>query len=235
MQDTGHQATVGILILDTKFPRPPGDIGNVKTWPFPVIYKKVEGASPERVVHQQGEGLLDPFIAASHELIDEGADGITTTCGFLALFQDELSAAVPVPLVTSSLMQVDMVNRMLAPTKRAGVLTILASALTPRHLAQAGVPADTPIGDTSAGVEFNRAILNNEPEMDLAKAREDNVAAAVALKDANPDLGAIVLECTNMVPYAADMAAATGLPVYSIETFVSWFQQGLSPKRFPAS
>jgi Asp/Glu/hydantoin racemase len=227
------QATVGILTLDTRFPRPPGDIGNPKTWPFPVIFRIVEGASPERVVHRRGEGLLDPFITAAHELIDQGAHGITTTCGFLALFQDELAAAVPVPLITSSLMQVDLVNRMLPPGKRAGVLTILASALTPAHFAGARVPEGTPVGDTSAGVEFNRAILNNEPEMDLALARRDNIDAAIALQQANPDLGAIVLECTNMVPYAADMAKATGLPVYSIETFVTWFQQGLSPKRFP--
>lgn len=225
-------ASVGILMLNTRFPRIPGDIGNVLTWPFPVHFKMVEGASPDQVVHKKGEGLLEPFIEASHELISEGADGITTSCGFLALFQDELSAAVPVPVVTSSLMQVDLVNRLLPPSKRAGVLTILASALTDEHLAKAHVPAGTPIGDTSQGLAFNQAILGNKPEMDIDQARADNIAAALALKADNPDLGALVLECTNMVPYAADMAKATGLPVYSIETFVTWFQSGLSPRRF---
>jgi len=219
-------------MLNTRFPRIPGDIGNALTWPFPVHFKMVEGASPEQVVHNKGEGLLEPFIAASHELIAEGADGITTSCGFLALFQDELAAAVPVPVVTSSLMQVDPVNRMLPASKRAGVLTILASALTDQHLAKAHVPAGTPIGDTSHGRAFNQAILGNEPEMDIDQARADNIEAALALQAANPDLGALVLECTNMVPYAADMAKATGLPVYTIETFVTWFQSGLSPRRY---
>jgi hypothetical protein len=104
--------------------------------------------------------------------------------------------------------------------------------LTDEHLAKAHVPAGTPIGDTSKGRVFNQAILGNKPEMDIDQARTDNIEAAVALQAANPDLGALVLECTNMVPYAADMAKATGLPVYSIETFVTWFQSGLSPRRF---
>ncbi len=202
------------------------------TWPFPVLYKTVQGASPERVVHQKGAGLLEPFIAAAEELIAEGADGITTTCGFLSLFQQELAAAIPVPVLTSSLLQVDLVNRLLPPGKKAGILTISSAALTAEHLEKAGVPPGTPIGSTKAGSEFNRAILNDAPEMDLEQARRDNIAAALGLKAAHPELGAIVLECTNMVPYAADMAAATGLPVYSIETFITWFQSGLSPRRF---
>lgn len=232
MAECNVTASVGILMLNTRFPRIPGDIGNVATWPFPVHFKMVEGASPDQVVHKKGEGLLEPFIEASHELIAKGADGITTSCGFLALFQDQLAAAVPVPVVTSSLMQVDLVNRLLPPTKRAGVLTILASALSDEHLAKAHVPAGTPIGDTSQGLAFNQAILGNQLKMDIDQARADNIEAALALQAANPDLGALVLECTNMVPYAADMAAATGLPVYSIETFVTWFQSGLSPRRF---
>ena len=69
-------------------------------------------------------------------------------------------------------------------------------------------------------------------ELDVEAARSDNVEAALALKEANPDLGAIVLECTNMVPYAADIRAATGLPVFSILNFVSWFQASLVPPRF---
>ncbi|MGI9464100.1 MAG: aspartate/glutamate racemase family protein [Aestuariivirgaceae bacterium] len=228
------QAAVGILMLNTRFPRIPGDIGNVLTWPFPVYFKVVEDASPAQVVHKKGAGLLEPFITAAHELVAEGADGITTSCGFLALFQDELAKVLPVPVITSSLMQVDLVNRLLPRGKRAGVLTILASALTADHLAKAGVPAGTPLGSTAPDSEFNRAILGNLPEMDIETARADNIDAALALQKAHPDLGAIVLECTNMVPYAADMAAATGLPVYSIETFVTWFQSGLSPRRFEA-
>jgi len=227
-----YGAAVGILMLEARFPRIPGDMGNALTWPFPVHYKVVRGASPDRVVRHGARGLLETFIAAARELVADGVDGITTNCGFLALFQRELAAAVPVPVATSSLMQVAMVNGLLGPARRAGILTVSASALTAEHLDKAGVPQGTPVGTTEGGREFTRAILGNEMELDVEAARRDNVEAAVALKECHPELGAMVLECTNMVPYAGDIRAATGLPVFSIETFLTWFQAGLSPRRF---
>ncbi|WP_037315778.1 aspartate/glutamate racemase family protein [Ruegeria halocynthiae] len=224
-----YGASVGILMLDARFPRIPGDMGNALTWPFPVHYRIVRNASPDLIVRHRGHGLLDAFVEAAQELVQDGVDGITTNCGFLSLFQKELSDAVPVPVVTSSLMQVEMVNRVLPSDKRAGILTISASTLTPDHLRCAHVPEGTPIGSTEGGREFTRAILGNELTLDTEKARADNIRAALAMKDEHPDLGALVLECTNMCPYAADIQVATGLPVYSIVSLVSWFQAGLRP------
>lgn len=228
---TVYGAQIGILMLEARFPRIPGDMGNALSWPFPVHYKVVRGASPDRVVRHQGEGLLDAFIDAARELEAEGVDGITTTCGFLSLFQSALAGAVSVPVVTSSLMQVAQVNAMLAPGRRAGILTISQSSLTPEHLRSAGVPPETPVGSTEGGRAFTRTILGNELELDVEAARADNVDAAVALRNAHPELGAIVLECTNMAPYAHDIRAATGLPVFSILTLINWFQASLSPNK----
>lgn len=227
-----YGAAVGILMLEARFPRIPGDMGNALSWEFPVQYRVVRSASPDLVVRQGARGLLPLFIAAARDLVASGADGITTNCGFLSLFQEELAAAVNVPVAASSLMQVNLVNALLPPGRRCGILTISGSSLTDRHLRAAGVPPGTPIGTTEGMREFTRVILGNEPELDVAAARQDNVDAARALADTHPDLGAIVLECTNMVPYAADIRAATGLPVFSIESFVNWFHAGLAPRRF---
>lgn len=229
-----RRASVGILMLDTRFLRIPGDIGHAATWPFPVQYRTVRAASPDRVVRHRAEGLLDAFIAAGRELVAEGAQGITTSCGFLSLVQQDLAAALDVPVAASSLMQVPMVDRLLPPGRRSGILTISGSTLTPAHLAAAGVAADTPVGSTEGGREFTRAILDDAPTLDVAAARADTVEAALALQAAHRDLGALVLECTNMTPYAADISAATGLPVFTMESFVSWFQSGLMPRRYPA-
>src|ERR1700755_1147782 len=117
-----YGARVGILMLETRFPRIPGDMGNAETWPFPVLYKVVPGASPRRVVYEKAQGLLDEFLAAADELVRLGADGITTTCGFLSLFQREIAT----PVATSSLMQIPFIERVLPPNKRVGVLTISA-------------------------------------------------------------------------------------------------------------
>ena len=94
------------------------------------------------------------------------------------------------------------------------------------------MPDGTPVGSTEGGREFTRVLLDNELELDVEAARQDNVEAAEKLQREHPELGAIVLECTNMLPYAADIRDATSLPVYSMLSFVSWFQSGLVPRRF---
>ncbi|MEM9222499.1 MAG: aspartate/glutamate racemase family protein [Pseudomonadota bacterium] len=224
-----YGASLGILMLDARFPRIVGDMGNAATFPFPVQYRLVGGASPDRVVRHNAEGLLENFIEAARDLRRHGVDGITTNCGFLSLFQSELAAAVDIPVATSSLMQVPAVNALLPPGKCAGVLTISGSTLTSAHLTNAGVPQDTPLGTTEGGKEFTRAILGDEYSLDVALAQEDNVVAATDLCGRHPEVGAIVLECTNMTPYAAAISAATGRPVFSMVNFVSWFQSGLAP------
>lgn len=224
---------IGMVMLDARFPRVPGDVGHAASWPFPVHFKPVPGATPDHVVRHRAEGLLDDFIAAGRELVAMGVAGIVTNCGFLSLYQQELAAALPVPVMTSSLMQVGMLNALLPAGKRAGILSIAGSSLTSAHLESASVPPGTPIGSTEGGREFTRAILGNEDALDTALARQDNIDAARALQAEHPDLGAIVLECTNMAPYAAAIHAATGLPVYSMVDFVCWFQAGLRPRTFP--
>src|SRR3954454_8539016 len=89
-----YGAPLGILMLEARFPRITGDMGNGETWPFPVLFRVVRGASPERVVLNGAKGLLPDFVAAARDLVDLGAEAITTNGGFLTLFQAELSAAV---------------------------------------------------------------------------------------------------------------------------------------------
>ncbi len=226
-----YGASVGILLLETRFPRLPGDGGNAATWPFPMLYRVVTGATPDRVVRDRG-GIVDAFAAAARELVSIGADGITTNCGFLVLCQDRLARECGVPVAASSLLQVPWVERLLPPGRRVGVLTVEAGSLTPRHLECAGARPDTPVEGTEDGAEFTRVLLGDEPEIDVERAREDVVAAALRLVERRRDVGAIVLECTNMPPYASDVSRATGLPVYDFYSFVCWFQAGLRPRAF---
>ncbi len=229
---TVYGASVGILMLESRFPRIPGDTGNAGTWPFPVLYKVVRGATPDLVVRRGAAGLAEHFVDAARELVADGADGITTTCGFLTLFQDQLAAATGVPVATSSLMQVPLVQGLLPPGRRVGILTISKASLTPEHLKASGVPVDTPIAGTDEGREFSRAILDDEPTLDIDLARSDLIDAGKQLIGDFPDTGAIVLECTNMVPFAADLRQTLGLPIFSIYSFVTWFQAGLTPRIF---
>lgn len=230
---TVYGASVGVMMLETQFPRIYGDIANAMTWPFPVQYRIVPGATPDKVVRQDPRALVDGFIAAARDLVALGCDGLTTNCGFLALIQDQVAEAIPVPVATSSLMQVPLVQQLLPRGRRVGIITISRTNLSEAHLRAANAPLDTPIVGTDNGRAFTHGILDDQPSMDFAACRLDLLDAARELVTEHENIGAIVLECTNMTPYAADIRKLTGLPVFSIYTFVRWFQQGLVPDRFP--
>ena len=228
--------TVGILMLDTRFPRIPGEMGNATTFDFPVRYHRVEGASPDRVVRKGQRELLPSFVEGARYLEREGVGAVTTNCGFLAQFQEEMAAAVSIPVFTSALMLVPLVHRMLPRGRAVGILTVDASSLRPAHFAGAGITPDVPtvVAGLETEKEFTRVLLGDELELDVEVARRENVAVARRMVDAHPEVGAIVLECTNMPPYRGDIQAATGLPVFDIVSLVRMahdaLRQGLAPR-----
>jgi Asp/Glu/hydantoin racemase len=214
-------ATLGILMLDTRFPRVLGDIGNPRTFAFPVRYRTVRGASPRRVVVERDPALLAPFIEAARELEEGGATAITTSCGFLALFQRELAEAVRVPLWTSSLLLVAEIEARLGAGRRVGIVSADAVSLTADHLRAVDAAADTPIEGLAVDSALRATLFDDRAELDVEEASRATVAAALRLVARRPDVAEIVLECTNLPPYADAVHAATGLPVHDITTLIS--------------
>ena len=93
---------LGILMLDTRFPRIEGDIGNPASFDFPVIFQKLEGIGPSDAVSAEPDRprVMAALARNAQKLSDAGAVGISTSCGFLALFQNELASVSPVPVAT---------------------------------------------------------------------------------------------------------------------------------------
>ncbi len=227
-----ERAAIGILMLETNFPRPLGDIGHRHTWDFPVRMRTVGGASAQKVVHEDPRALLDTFIQVGRELVADGCTGLTTSCGFLSLMQDELKDALGVPFASSSLMQIPMIETMLPTNQEVGVLTISKESLRTEHLQAAGVRGDVLIEGLPRDGAFATAIFDDLPDLDFASCQTEMNAIAQKLVSTHKSVGAIVLECTNMAPYAADIATITGRPVHSIVSFLNWFQAGLAPMRY---
>ena len=227
-----HGVSIGILMLDTRFERFVGDIGNARTWPFPVQYRIVSGATPNQVTRAEGPDMLDAFKAAADELIAAGVDGISTTCGFLALYQKELADHCAVPVATSALLQVPMVARTLPRGKRPAIITFSAPSLTARHLEAVGVDPETPIHGMPPSSEFQRSIREGDTSVsfDLLRREVLDVAERITRQDAS--IAAFVLECTNLTPYSRDIAKLTGLPVFDMVTLLHWFHRSLRPERF---
>jgi Asp/Glu/hydantoin racemase len=214
---------LGLLMLETRFPRIAGDVAHPSTFAFAVRRRVVHGATPARVVHGGDAALLQPFIDAGRALVAEGASAIATSCGFLALFQRELAAALPVPVWTSSLLLLPETALALQgwfTGRHAGVVTVDAAALTADHLRAVGADPATPIEGLASGCSLQRCLLEDLPTLDRAAAEREVVEAALRLVRRHANVGAIVLECTNMPPYAAAVRAATKLPVHDITTLL---------------
>ncbi len=218
-----NRPVIGMIMLDTVFPRIPGDVGNPETFPFPVAYRMVSGASPKRVVKEADPALLMPFTEAARALADDGARAIVTSCGFLAMFQRELAAAVDVPVYSSSLLQIPMARAVIRSDQTVGVLTADAGALTPRHFAGVGV-TDIPkaIVGMESRPEFSAVFLGGKKTIDSDACRREMVSAARELIHRYPTTGAVVMECTNMPPYARDVQATLNRPVFDAATLVHY-------------
>lgn len=230
---TYYGVSVGILMLETYFERFNGDIGNARTWPFPVQYRIVKGASPNRITSLASTEFLEPFKQAADELIAAGCDGITTTCGFLALYQRELAEHCTVPVATSALLQVPMVARVLPRGKRPAIITFSAESLTRRHLESVGVDPSTPVIGMPPKSEFQRSIREGDTSVAFEALRREVLEVASRAVANDPAIGAMVLECTNLTPYSADLNRATGLPIFDAVSLVHWFHRSLSPQVFP--
>ena len=211
-------ATLGLLMLETRFPRPLGDIGHPDTFPFAVRRRVVQGATAERVVRGSDPALLQPFIDAATELVDEGCAAISTSCGFLARWQRELQAALPVPLWSSALLQL---AEQQALGRRCGVITIEAASLGVAHLESVGADPETPVEGITPGSALHRTLLQDLPTLDQADAQAQVLAAAQRLRSREPRIDTLVLECTNLPPYAPALRVATGLQVLDVVTLLN--------------
>ena len=225
-----HGVTIGIMILDTGFQRLPGDIGYAPTFRFPVQYAVVRGATPDRIVRPKADGMLDLFKAAADDLISLGVDGITTSCGFLACLHQELTAHCSVPIATSSLLQIPLVQSLLPRGKRVGVLTADKAALTDDHFRSVGVATNLPVVGMPPNGVFRFNNRTGQPIVDRAAQESEVLGMAEELLTQNDNIGAIVMECTNLPPYSAAIEQKFGVPVYDIITLVEWFHGGLKPR-----
>lgn len=216
---------LGILMLDTAFERPVGDVGNSQSWPFPVLYERVSGASARKIVDGQDGDLLEAFVAAGEALISQGACALTTSCGFLILRQAELAARLSVPVGASSLLQLPQILAMLPPGKKAGVITYDETSLTLRHFQQAGLVEAPPVQGLPKGGRFHGLIEGGQAYD--AEALADEVCQTVTLLlEREKDIGVLLFECTNLPPYSRLVSERFGLPVFDILTFGTWLHAG---------
>lgn len=226
--------TVGILCAEWNVPFVPGDLNNASTFDFPVRYLPVEGAVGAEVLTGDAAGYGELFVAAAKQLESEGVHAITGNCGYMAAYQDIVAAAVSVPVFMSSLLQAPMLLRMLAPQQNLGVLVAKGSGITESILRGAGIsdPGRLRIQGLDHKPHFNEVILQETGSLDEDRMRSEVVEAAVEAVEADPTIGAILLECSDLPPYARSVHEATGRPVFDWAGFIRYVHDATSPRSY---
>lgn len=229
-----NKPSLGILLLDTVFPRIPGDVGNAQSYEYPVVFKTVRGATVQRVVYEADSSLLDDFIHAARELEEQGVAAITSSCGLLAVFQEAMVTSVSIPVFLSSLLQVPLVYAM--TQKRVGIITAHSEKLTKPVLSSAGIDDQIPL--CVAGMQnsdsFSNPILQNGLSLQKDAIEKDMVDLSMSMLDLNPDLGAFVFECHNLAPYSQAVRMRTGLPVFDIVDYADWVYSSINKRAYPS-
>ncbi|KAA5606780.1 aspartate/glutamate racemase family protein [Roseospira marina] len=224
---------VGVIMLNTRFPRLPGDIGHPDTFEGRVLYRRVDRARVGAVVRSEAveEPLVRDLIDAARALEAEGARVIATSCGFLGALQERLRAAVSVPVLSSALVLVPLLRAAYGPRGSLGVLTFDARALKPAHFGAMWDP-DLLVEGLESSRTFYPAIAEDQPTLDAALAEGDAAMAAQRLRGrAGGRLGAVILECTNLGPYSRRIRMEADAPVFDLAMAVRWMTTGLLSSR----
>jgi hypothetical protein len=223
---------VGILALELFYPLLPGNVVNPWTYDFPVRIKVVKGATIDRIFRNDPT-LLDDFIEAGEELMLDGVRALSGACGFFANYQKELAEHFPVPVAMSSLLQVPWIRPTLKKDEKIGIITANSAAITPHLLESVGITDDS--GFVVKGLQnldqwkplvdmvdngFNNTILT-----------EEVTAAAVEMCTENK-IGAVLLECSDLPPYAYAIQKAVNLPVYDYISLIRWLNHSVGQRPY---
>lgn len=236
-----YGAAIGILMFDgRRYPMVPGDVGNASTFEFSVRMKIVKGLfncppPPEDWPEGRLPEEVDRMLSAACELRDEGVRAIVTCCGIFSVFQDVLAREIGLPVFTSPLLLIPLLRRMIGPDRKIGVLTASKTELTEGYFRAAGV--DSLDGIVISGLEESGEFCATHMggariEMDVDLLRREVVAIARNCALAHPDLGALVLECTTLPTFAADIQAEIGLPVFDYVRFIEFIQHSVVQSRY---
>jgi len=233
-QRIAYGTTIGILLLNTHFPMIPGDVGNAGTYPFPVLYRVIDSLPTDFWATESAASRAPDVIAAARALQAAGVAAITSDCGYMAMYQRQVQAELSTPVFLSSLLQVPFIQRVLPEGKRVGVMVADSRRMTQQILRNVGI--EQPESLAIAGMESQRAfwsaIIEENGLLDSDAIESEAVAVARELVSRHPDIGALLLECSNLPPYAAAIQAAVELPVFDFNTMIRFVYSALTQTRY---
>lgn len=228
-------AAIGVICMEnTYIPVLPGNVMNGFTYDFPIQCQFIKGIGSGAVLAGD-QGIFEGLLEACAELKKYGVRAITGNCGFFGYHQKKLAAAVDVPVALSSLVQLPWIAALLKPDEKIGVLSASAGSLTDELLRCCSVPDDVAKRIVVRGLENEKnfsAILTDRGGFNNAEVKDEVVGKAMEIVTEYPEVGAFLLECTEMPPYAYLVQGATQRPVFDYITLLRWMYNGVCQRPY---
>ena len=230
--------TVGILMLDMKAPLPPGNVGNAKSYNFPVRYKVLTGIPSDWWNDEEGpsDRRCGVFIEKAKELEAEGCKAITSGCGFFAIYQERVANAVNIPVFLSPLLMVPMVSRMIGKSGKVAIITANGERLSQgNYLPVVGIEKSINyvIGGMEACEEFTKVhVTQTKDTINPSVIQDYIVDLSLKMVKEDPDIRAFIFECSDLPPYAKAVARASGKPVFDFITLAKLVYTAIEPVQY---
>ena len=225
----------GLLRLQSQFPRPIGDSSNPQTHAFEVRVRIVSDATVGRIVFDGGQALVPQFIDGANALIADGAIAIGTSCGFMAHHQDEIAKALPVPFISSALLHLNALRVAHPDTARFGIITFSEATLVSAPWFHSLAPKSTLVVGLDEDSHLYQVIKYDKAHLDASRAAAGVEQAARTLMAREPNLTAIVLECTNLGPYKNVVEGICNIPVLDYNDLMASTWRKLSPQKLQST
>ena len=226
---------IGILLIQNYVPFVPGDVANATTYDYPVRFQRVPGLSVERIFNHDMT-LYDDILEAAQSLVKEGVRAITGDCGFLALFQERLAEDLGIPVFLSSLLQIPFIQRIISRRSKLGIVTANKKVLDMEVFHALGIKDKQMdrivIGGLEKSRHFDSAVIREDGVLDTKLMEKEVLDASLLLHKENPELGAILLECSLLPPYGKAVQEATGLPVFDFITMIDYVFSAVVKKQY---
>lgn len=226
--------SVGIVYVeDVFYPMVPGNVVNAYTYDFPVRMRAVPNLNVEKILSGDASFGAEIIRLGRHMIEKEGIRALCSACGFFGNFHKEVSAALDIPVALSSLVQISWIRSIIKPNQKIGILTADEASFTPRLLENVGIldSSDLVVKDMRHKEHFS-AIMEYRGEFDNRKVQEEAVSASLEMQEEHEDIGAILLECSDLPPYSAAIQHATQLPVFDFITLINWLHLGTTQRQY---
>lgn len=215
----GH--AVALLHISSKYALFPGNPQHGETFPFPVMYQEVRLDSFDDLF--SGDPILGQRLEeACQAAIACGAKTIVGACGSFGYYQRRVAASAGVPVFLSIMMQVPFLQQSLGGCS-LGIICASKNALNNRIYAECGIvnSESLAIREMKGRTEFDR-FLAEDKDIDFDTLEAQTLAAAQEILNEVPNIGAFVLQCSDLAPFAPKLQEIYGLPVYDVATLLRW-------------